>query len=865
MQVLIGEHRKRHQIEQEKKMQRALAADAARMKQEADDKAEELKDPAAWSAQKEQRKRKSDNKLRATEKMPANMKSDKKLRATRRGPRPSVGKHVTFLQRLPEGVHKFEFAPIVDEMQRVFKGRQHRLMYSGNFILDGLLAHVKCFAIGIPEKHYDRRISAASNAKHGLVSHMNTTTLPINSNLVSPRSIAKMMGVDHLATDADQIDPRFGGHPSPAPSRSRLDSYYPASDTSSDYSPPPSASPTLPLQILTTGNKRTTKRKQVILKVGKRSFDATVREVPDDGNVMLALVLSYYATGTHNRRHDYAFVVKEKEWMDTGFAEWAGEEEWDADEKNSALCRAVTEEVCTHNGMVSSKPVKIICKRFNMGQREIRAFMQCFREMDSDGSGSIDIFEMIRFLSLDTSLWALAELVFSRFDTDGNSILDQCEFICGFTMYCGFDWSSMIEFFFRDFQVRGKDLTRAQLEKALQAVHGGPSMLILKPVVQIFLNETCKYPVSMRAFKKYARNIPTLLAPAFTMQDKLRSKIFGEEYWLNFVKEAQRLVDKNDGDTLLEYLKRLVGKAQAQVRLYLEHYEDKQPAAEEEVGKERAVAKVQGPEETYIQQRLEDERKAGDLDQQMLEHLKANMVRRTKVVEEEHKGLEEEEEASLDSDDDEEDRGDVDGKTTSGAEGTALVGASAEGAHGEGVDGHVGSSNRTSLKMATSLARRISQTRRASLRRASLLKPSQHLEQSVVPMVELSPSIILQHYRNSEASLDTLRGKIHDSQIEYFEEHVRDYKAQVKEVLQEVKQAVDQAVAAAVIDMRALGKWVDQRQDTLSPLQRALVYKAFENKAKFTTSWKQKQPPKGRPNTWREKIFLFVRERGRQR
>jgi hypothetical protein len=599
-----------------------------------------------------------------------------------------------------------------------------------------------------------------------------------------------------------------------------------------------------------------------------------VYELPDDGKMKLALVLSYYAKGTEGRRHDYALIVEEKDWQDTGFAKWVPDSDSDAEQKNCALCRAVTEEICSTNILISSKPVKMICKRLKMGHKQMSLWMKYFREMDDDGSGAVDIYELIRYFSLNTSLWTLAEMVFSRFDADGNSTLDQCEYICGFTMFCGLDWGAMIEFFYKDFQVRGKDLTHEQLAKGLMQVHGGRESMLLEPVVQIFLSETCKYPLTLEAFKLYAKSIPTIMAPVFALQKRLRAKILGQDFWGEYSTEMGKWADNikrresAPRTTLLGYLTRTIERAKAQVELYIVECEDKRPedeAAEAEVllkgfsallSPTRVGGKFNhksGPRTSFVQTKLREEMAAGDLDRQMIEHLKRNLVKKSKKIPPKELQTLAEVEQAEEADDAEATKAEaevaeVEDKEVEDKEEEASNGSKADAGSGDAEQTSTAHRDAQQAKEGASKGRGF--PRRASTRRAS-----------TKPKIELSPKIVLQHFRNSEHSLEMLRGKVqHPDQIEYFEELVRNYKAQVSAVLQEVRAVVEQAVSGACIDARLLRKWVEQRRDTLTPVQNGLIFKAFEMKLKYMTAWKQKEPPRGRPNSWREMIFRYVHE-----
>mmetsp|Transcript_18568 Transcript_18568/g.25651 ORF Transcript_18568/g.25651 Transcript_18568/m.25651 type:complete len:415 (-) Transcript_18568:523-1767(-) len=178
-------------------------------------------------------------------------------------------------------------------------------------------------------------------------------------------------------------------------------------------------------------------------------------------------------------------------------------------------------------------------------EREVEKIFNIFKKVDVDGSGSIELVELLVHIDLDRTTFT--ERIFSIFDEDGSGEIDFREFVLSLWNYCTLSKSTLDLFAFDLYDVDSSGyLSVAEIDGMLKDVYGKNAMSnqYARGVSSDLKAIEADGDLDVDAFKQFARNHPALLFPAFLMQSTLQRRILGQRFWHN---HANRRIEISKG------------------------------------------------------------------------------------------------------------------------------------------------------------------------------------------------------------------------------------------------------------------------------------------------------------------------------
>jgi Ca2+-binding EF-hand superfamily protein len=151
--------------------------------------------------------------------------------------------------------------------------------------------------------------------------------------------------------------------------------------------------------------------------------------------------------------------------------------------------------------------------------------------MDKDQSNELDLDEFYRHFKLTRT--PFADRVFSIMDENGSGEIDFREFVCCIWNYCSYDMRSLVKFAFSLMDLDGGGaLDKSEVLNLIKQVYGDNSegSSRVTRVMQL-IDGDGDGTVSFEEFVEFNRKYPVMLFPAFKMQQTLREKVFGFDFW----------------------------------------------------------------------------------------------------------------------------------------------------------------------------------------------------------------------------------------------------------------------------------------------------------------------------------------------
>ena len=170
-----------------------------------------------------------------------------------------------------------------------------------------------------------------------------------------------------------------------------------------------------------------------------------------------------------------------------------------------------------------------------VSEYDVGQLYSVFCEIDEDGSGDIDLAEMVRFLELQRTKFN--KRIFTLFDEDGSGEVDFREFVIALWNYCTMGRPALTLFAFDLYDDDGSgELELGEIEKMLKEVYGksyktsDSAKRVMKKIEEL-TDEDAFESVSVKEFSKFCDHHPSLLFPAFKFQIDLCQKILGTAFW----------------------------------------------------------------------------------------------------------------------------------------------------------------------------------------------------------------------------------------------------------------------------------------------------------------------------------------------
>jgi Ca2+-binding EF-hand superfamily protein len=174
---------------------------------------------------------------------------------------------------------------------------------------------------------------------------------------------------------------------------------------------------------------------------------------------------------------------------------------------------------------------------------EVSKLYKIFRKVDADGSGTIELIELLVHIDLERTKFT--ERIFSIFDEDGSGQIDFREFVVALWNYCTLSRATLDLFAFDLYDSDSSGmLSICEVDGMLRDIYGkGAKTNHHAKQISTEL-KMLDEEIDVDAFVTFARTHHALLFPAFQMQSALQDKILGKGFW---TKSANRRIEISKG------------------------------------------------------------------------------------------------------------------------------------------------------------------------------------------------------------------------------------------------------------------------------------------------------------------------------
>lgn len=224
--------------------------------------------------------------------------------------------------------------------------------------------------------------------------------------------------------------------------------------------------------------------------------------------------------------------------------------------------------------------LQTLAKKLQLNTKDVKAMFRMFSNIDVDGSGVISMLEFLNFFGLEQT--EFNKRTFQLMDTDKSGKIDFVEFVGAIYNYCTFTWQGLCRYAFDLFDDdQSGFLDVPEVIDLVRYVYGKP---LDDKVMKILENidEDMSGTITFKEFCKKNKNYPSLLFPAFHMQEVLRSKCLGPAFWTATTIRRHKGKDQTDEDVIALLQKMEVEAQEAEAKRKKKEAIDNGDAAREE-------------------------------------------------------------------------------------------------------------------------------------------------------------------------------------------------------------------------------------------------------------------------------------------
>ena len=173
--------------------------------------------------------------------------------------------------------------------------------------------------------------------------------------------------------------------------------------------------------------------------------------------------------------------------------------------------------------------MKKTMEKMHLDMKDVRILYKRFCEWDHDKSGSIDLDEFYR--SFREKRTPFGDAIFSLIDCDNSGQLDFSEYVQAMSTFCILGQEEVLQFCFFVFDDdRNGTIEGNELSTLMSMLHQDGQSSNMKAAMEKYdFNSDGK--IDFQEFQLLNAQFPTLLYPAFRMQQNMRRYTLGVKWW----------------------------------------------------------------------------------------------------------------------------------------------------------------------------------------------------------------------------------------------------------------------------------------------------------------------------------------------
>ena len=211
--------------------------------------------------------------------------------------------------------------------------------------------------------------------------------------------------------------------------------------------------------------------------------------------------------------------------------------------------------------------LRVLMLELDIPERDLRKMYKYWLEVDRDGSGSVDLFELLMWFDFERTEF-MVNTFKQRRGRERRARLRGI--LCYLYLYCTFTWAGLVKYAFDITDVdRSGFLDMEEVESLCRSVYGFTgkrkgeafrrkenNLLDLEGTLRQFDSDS-DGKISFKEFLEQNRKHKLLLYPAFELQHNMRKAVMGNRYWRN--REGPHFTEK---DIVLHQLKKAMAPHQ---------------------------------------------------------------------------------------------------------------------------------------------------------------------------------------------------------------------------------------------------------------------------------------------------------------
>eukprot|EP01038_Epipyxis_sp_PR26KG_P007862 gene7862-10671_t len=191
-----------------------------------------------------------------------------------------------------------------------------------------------------------------------------------------------------------------------------------------------------------------------------------------------------------------------------------------------------------------TNPLQAAIDLLALDQNELAQWVKIFESIDIDKTGYINMEQLFDFLE-EPPLATSKEVFFNLDSLDSEGKIEFGDFIRTFGTYCFFGKEEILKFLFHyaDEDKTGV-LTFEQLEKLLNILNPYDKLRSARALKTLTRDGKHTKPVTWTDFRKLNEQFPAIFHPAFNLQNTMRMKTIGVDWWVDKLKKYKKVRNK---------------------------------------------------------------------------------------------------------------------------------------------------------------------------------------------------------------------------------------------------------------------------------------------------------------------------------